>query len=56
MSNILGYFDSILKVIYSCAQYLSERVKELTGGRQSPTMIRPTAIPDFPVAVKPKSE
>jgi uncharacterized caspase-like protein len=32
--------------------YLSERVKELTGGRQTPTTAKPRTIPDFPVAVK----
>lgn len=31
--------------------YLSERVKELTGGRQTPTTAKPTTIPDFPIAV-----
>lgn len=31
--------------------YLSERVKELTKGRQTPTTAKPTTIPDFPVAV-----
>ncbi|MDD5167935.1 MAG: caspase family protein [Syntrophales bacterium] len=32
--------------------YLSERVKELTGGKQTPTTTKPQTIPDFPVAVK----
>jgi hypothetical protein len=32
--------------------YLSERVKELTGGRQTPTTAKPDTIPDFPIAVK----
>ena len=32
--------------------YLSERVKELTGGRQSPTTAKPNTIQDFPIAVK----
>ena len=31
--------------------YISERVKELTGGRQTPTTTKPTTVPDFPVAV-----
>jgi WD40 repeat protein len=31
--------------------YLSERVKELTGGRQSPTTAKPQTIQDFPIAV-----
>lgn len=32
--------------------YLSERVKQLTGGRQTPTTTKPRTIADFPVAVK----
>jgi WD40 repeat protein len=32
--------------------YLSERVKALTGGRQTPTTTKPANVPDFPVAVK----
>ncbi len=31
--------------------YLSERVKELTAGRQTPTTTKPQTVPDFPVAV-----
>jgi WD40 repeat protein len=31
--------------------YLSERVKALTDGRQTPATTRPQTIPDFPVAV-----
>lgn len=34
--------------------YISERVKELTRGRQTPTTTKPKTIPDFPVAVKPR--
>lgn len=32
--------------------YLSERVKELTKGKQTPTTTKPNTVPDFPVAVK----
>ncbi len=32
--------------------YISERVKELTGGRQTPTTARPSTVPDFPIALK----
>ena len=32
--------------------YLSERVKELTGGKQTPTTAKPNTIQDFPIAVK----
>ena len=31
--------------------YISERVKTLTDGRQSPVMIRPSTVPDFTMAV-----
>ena len=32
--------------------YISERVKELTGGKQTPTTAKPNTMPDFPIAVK----
>ncbi|MEI6208825.1 MAG: caspase family protein [Desulfuromonadales bacterium] len=32
--------------------YLSEKVKELTGGKQTPTTTKPQTVPDFPVAVR----
>jgi hypothetical protein len=32
--------------------YISERVKELTGGKQTPTTAKPNTVPDFPIAVK----
>jgi hypothetical protein len=31
--------------------YISERVKDLTGGVQTPTTAKPSSLPDFPVAV-----
>ena len=31
--------------------YVSERVKELTQGRQTPTTVKPPNVPDFPVAM-----
>ena len=31
--------------------YVTERVKTLTGGTQSPIMIRPPTVPDFTIAV-----
>lgn len=31
--------------------YLSERVKELTRGRQTPTTAKPTTVADFPIAI-----
>jgi len=34
--------------------YLSERVKELTGGKQTPTTTKPPTVPDFPVAMTTK--
>ena len=32
--------------------YLSERVKELTGGKQTPTTTNPNTVPDFPIALR----
>ncbi|MBP6808975.1 MAG: caspase family protein, partial [Chromatiaceae bacterium] len=32
--------------------YLSERVKALTGNKQTPTTTKPQTITDFPIAVK----
>jgi uncharacterized caspase-like protein len=32
--------------------YISERVKELTKGEQTPTTVKPPNVPDFPVAMK----
>jgi WD40 repeat protein len=32
--------------------YLSDRVKELTDGKQTPTTTAPPNVPDFPIAVK----
>jgi WD40 repeat protein len=32
--------------------YLSERVKELTNGRQTPATSKPNTVPDFPLAMK----
>lgn len=34
--------------------YISERVKELTLGKQTPTTAKPTTVPDFPVAIVPE--
>lgn len=31
--------------------YVSDRVKELTGGKQTPTSAKPATVPDFPVAL-----
>jgi len=36
--------------------YVSERVKALTQGQQTPTTVKPPNVPDFPVAVLPKSK
>ena len=35
--------------------YISERVKELTGGKQTPTTTKPQTIADFPLALKLKN-
>jgi hypothetical protein len=37
--------------VASLDYYLSERVKELTGGSQHPTTTKPPSVPDFPIAI-----
>ena len=32
--------------------HISERVKELTHGQQTPSTTKPQTIPDFPIAVR----
>jgi WD40 repeat protein len=32
--------------------YVSERVKELTGGKQTPATVKPETVPDFPIAIR----
>ena len=32
--------------------YISERVKTLTAGMQTPTTAKPQTVPDFPIALK----
>ena len=32
--------------------FVAERVKELTGGRQTPVTTKPNTVPDFPIAVR----
>jgi len=32
--------------------YISERVKELTKGKQTPATAKPQTIPDFPLALR----
>ncbi|MCS7014167.1 MAG: caspase family protein [Chloroherpetonaceae bacterium] len=34
--------------------FISERVKEITKGKQTPTTVKPPNVPDFPIAVKMK--
>ncbi|KJU83733.1 peptidase C14 caspase catalytic subunit p20 [Candidatus Magnetobacterium bavaricum] len=38
--------------INTLGAYISERVKELTEGRQTPTTTTPQTIPDFPIALR----
>ncbi len=38
--------------IKSLDAYISERVKELTSGRQHPTSVTPPNVPDFPIGMK----
>ena len=35
--------------------FLSKRVKELTGGKQTPTTISPRTLPDFPFILVPRA-
>jgi len=35
------------KITIMLELYLSERVKELTGGKQTPTTAKPNTVPDF---------
>ncbi len=37
--------------IKSLDAYVAQRVKELTGGKQSPTVVIPQSMPDFPIGV-----
>ncbi|MCZ6899310.1 MAG: hypothetical protein O7F74_03640 [Bacteroidetes bacterium] len=37
--------------IKSLDAYVAQRVKELTGGKQSPTVVIPHSMPDFPIGV-----
>lgn len=32
--------------------YISEKVKQLTKGQQTPTTTKPETVPDFPIAFK----
>ncbi|MGA2641802.1 MAG: caspase family protein, partial [Spirochaetia bacterium] len=47
---IYGSRDSV--TVKELDLYLSERVKELTGGKQTPTTTIPPNVPDFPIAMK----
>ena len=38
--------------IYMLDLYISERVKELTKGKQTPATAKPQTIPDFPLVLK----
>jgi len=55
VEGLLGKADLLGKgkiTINMLDTYLSDRVKELTGGRQTPTTTKPSTVPDFPLAVK----
>ena len=32
--------------------YLAERVKDLTGGKQTPATVKPETMPDFTIAIR----
>jgi WD40 repeat protein len=38
--------------IETLAVWLTKRVKELTGNQQSPVLLKPGSVPDFPIAIK----
>jgi hypothetical protein len=49
-----GKADLLHSGVFSVSEldaYVSERVKELTQGRQHPVMTRPISVPDFPIGV-----
>lgn len=51
--NGMAAFGSKNKItIKSLDIYISERVKELTKGKQHPTSVAPPNVPDFPIAIK----
>lgn len=52
LSGKADFFNEGYITVKSLDVYISRRVKELTGGRQSPHLIIPESISDFPVAVK----
>ena len=55
VEGLLGRADFLNKrriTVNMLDLYISERVKELTGGRQTPTTAKPQTVPDFPVALK----
>jgi uncharacterized caspase-like protein len=55
VEGLSGAADLLNKGNITCGTlnvYIAERVKELTGGQQHPTMISPQTVPDFPIAVK----
>jgi len=51
--NGMAAFGSKNKItIKSLDAYISERVKDLTKGKQHPTSVTPPNVPDFPIAAK----
>lgn len=51
LGGLADYQDDGSISINELDLYLSERVKELTGGRQTPTTTKPATVPDFPIAI-----
>ncbi len=54
MNGKADLFDKGKITVKTLDAYISERVKELTGGKQSPTMVIPQSIRDFPIGVVKK--
>ena len=44
-------FGNSTITVKSLDAYIAQRVKELTGGKQSPTVVIPQSMPDFPIGV-----
>jgi hypothetical protein len=47
-------FGKVTITVKSLDAFIAQRVKELTGAKQSPTAIIPNSVPDFPIGIKQK--
>ena len=51
MNGKADLFNNGTITVKTLDAYISQRVKELTGGKQSPTVVIPQSMPDFPIGV-----